>query len=251
MIRPYFSLIIVVFVLALSVSFYSHNKLTIDTFFSNVFADTNERIDSVSAFEGYFFVEGNDLSTVELWIIPTGTNIDEEDNMKLGNATVSSESGELEIWVFPIPKDPLLVAEIYAKGLDEKGKEVGRVFLPISGATNIYNALWASERGNPGEMVLSPGEKGKFDELEITFLKILQDSRCPIDVKCIQAGGLEVSMRVKTATSSKDITLSSANSQGENVYGYNVSMGEIEPEKTTSITPQNTKYLVTFVLSKF
>jgi len=88
---------------------------------------------------------GRNLSKVEIWLIPAGTGITEEYYSLLGSASLASASGENQVWIFPIPENPMLATGIFARGFDLQGNKVGDEFLPYTGATDIYNALWGPE----------------------------------------------------------------------------------------------------------
>lgn len=151
MVRPYISLLIVFAVLSGGVHLYLKHKPALQ----EVFTKEVSQIESIGMEDNIFIIRGIDLSTVELWVVPTGTEIDEEDNMKIGNAYMRLKSELGEVWAFPVPREPLLVTEIYAKGYDKKGREVGKVLFPIVGATDIYNALWANAVGDVQEEPLA------------------------------------------------------------------------------------------------
>jgi len=87
-------------------------------------------------------VTGEHLSRVEVWAIPTGTNVTENDYIKLGDATLAGKPGANETWTMPIPRDPVLATEIIAKGFNKDENEIGRTSLPYVGATAINAALW-------------------------------------------------------------------------------------------------------------
>lgn len=87
-------------------------------------------------------VYGVGLDAVEIWAIPAGLGITEEMHQKLGVArVVAHERGNLAIWGFDIPAEPLSVVEIYARGF-AGGNQVGTVRLPLSGVLEIQAALW-------------------------------------------------------------------------------------------------------------
>ena len=246
MIRPYVSIALAVLIIIFGVEFYSWHKQEIKNFFSK--SDT--AVESIGIEDREFVIKGSNLTKVAVWGVPTGTNIAESDHIHLGNARLTSEVGEEETWKLAIPKDPLLVTHIYAYGY--AGTEIAeKVDLAIQGATDIYNALWGNivNQAKTGEMVLSPGESKVWNELTVVFNTILEDSRCAIDVVCIQAGTLKAAMSLRIGTENHNITLSDREST-VTYKGYSISMGEIAPPKTSSITPQNTKYSIKFLITK-
>jgi len=98
-------------------------------------------IRSVTVERPNLLVRGSNLSKVELWAVPSGTGIS-PDGYRLGTAKRHNSVGENEIWTFPIPSEPLLVTNIFAKAFDRHGRLIGRKDLPLTGVTDIYEALW-------------------------------------------------------------------------------------------------------------
>lgn len=100
---------------------------------------------------------------------------------------------------------------------------------------------------NSGTLVIRIGESGKLSEkstLEISPMGILEDSRCPVDVQCIQAGTVRVRANViiGTVTSTADFKL------GEplNVGGKTITLVEVAPVKNTKKPITYSDYRFTF-----
>jgi hypothetical protein len=91
-----------------------------------------------------FVVKGKQLSNVEVWIVPTGTNIQLEDHQLLMTLNLENHDNDHQIWTGKIPLQPVLAAQIYVQGFDNNDRLVGQLSLPYNGATEIYNALWAT-----------------------------------------------------------------------------------------------------------
>jgi hypothetical protein len=66
-----------------------------------------------------------------------------------------------------------------------------------------------SKVGLDEEFSLSIGESAKIrgEDFEITFLEVLEDSRCPKDVECIWAGRATSLVKIKTTDSAEDFEL--------------------------------------------
>ncbi|WP_299674128.1 hypothetical protein [uncultured Dokdonia sp.] len=50
---------------------------------------------------------------------------------------------------------------------------------------------------NPVSYKLGIGEHQQINAVEITFLEVIEDSRCPKDVNCVWAGQAKIKVRVK------------------------------------------------------
>jgi hypothetical protein len=90
-------------------------------------------------------IHGAYLAKVEVWGVPTGTEITADEYVLLGNAKRRTAPGSKEVWLFPIPPcatdTRLSDTEIFVKGLDTKGTVIATKSLPYSGASDVYKAL--------------------------------------------------------------------------------------------------------------
>jgi hypothetical protein len=61
----------------------------------------------------------------------------------------------------------------------------------------------------PGKIILQPGESATSADnaITVTFIEILEDSRCPADVMCIWAGQVKVLIEVAYGTEIQQYTL--------------------------------------------
>lgn len=95
-----------------------------------------------------------------------------------------------------------------------------------------------------GDIVLGIGEEGKVGDLNITFDTFVQDSRCPTDVVCIQAGKVVVGITLATETKSETKNMSS---DGEPYlfYGHRVSIVSVTPLPVSTKKIATREYRVT------
>lgn len=91
--------------------------------------------------ESYFELTARNVSRVEIWALPTGTNSKENDALFLAGMN-RVESGSIQVWQAAIPNDPLLVTTIFIRAYDSTNHIISERALPYTGATEIYNALW-------------------------------------------------------------------------------------------------------------
>ena len=104
-------------------------------------------ISSITVVRPNIVVRGTTLDRVEIWAIPTGTDVEPQQYQLLGSARLTSGGNHNQVWKFPIPPKPAgysewLAADIFAKGYDSKGKVIGQKSLTADGVTEIANALW-------------------------------------------------------------------------------------------------------------
>ncbi len=194
-----------------------------------------------------FVAHGTGLSKVEIWAVPKGSDVPESSYVLIGNAALqSTDPNGDQVWTLTIPESPIFASDIFAKGFDKDGLLMGKMSLPYSGVTEIYNNVWGpvSEK----QAVLSLGQSVTFDSLTVTLDKITQDSRCPAGVQCITAGRVVVELDAKTAV--KRATVSVDSSQSPYLFdGYFIEITGVDPAKTQGTTISQNQYKVHLSLS--
>lgn len=106
---------------------------------------------------------------------------------------------------------------------------------------------------------LELGKPIKIAKTNITakYLRIIEDSRCPEGVTCVWQGLAIVEIEVKTPTSKPQIIqLSTMEFQGknakqtENIFGYNITLENVLPGKSTDQNAKNAKNHITVSVQK-
>lgn len=102
-----------------------------------------------------------------------------------------------------------------------------------------------------GSLTVRIGETGKSSagsKVEITPMGVLEDSRCPTDVQCIQAGTvrLRANVLVASATSTVDFKLGEA----VRVGGETITLSSVLPEKNTKKPTTYADYKFTFKVAQ-
>ncbi|MDO5616135.1 MAG: hypothetical protein Q4G16_08085 [Cruoricaptor ignavus] len=89
--------------------------------------------------------------------------------------------------------------------------------MPKASTENVY------PKQTQGTIRLSEGENKflKEQQMNITFLQIVEDNRCPKDVDCVQAGSATVEIELMTTTSRP--------------RKFQLSIGDLKDNKTNSI----------------
>ena len=92
------------------------------------------------------------------------------------------------------------------------------------------------------------GELGSFETITIRPLSIEEDSRCPADVTCIQAGTVRLKIQVvsSTATSTSIVKLG----QAFTTEGMRITLTNVTPSKNSKITIKETDYRFNFNVIK-
>lgn len=110
---------------------------------------------------------------------------------------------------------------------------------PVSNATSTPNTATVETKLNEKVSPLGEG---------ITVLSVIEDSRCPTDVQCIQAGSVRVSAKVESGSgiATQTFTLNQPITTESEV----ITLVSVLPEKKSTITIKPTDYKFTFRFDK-
>lgn len=246
--------------LLLQLGIYAYDNIIISS--PNPIADEQEEPGMVTAFlvaKPNLIVDGSALSKVEIWAVPAGTGVLEEDYQLLGNATLQPGSDALtQVWALPIPEDPVLATEIFAKGFDMKGEFAGQMSLPYLGSTQVFNAVWGGSPKGPAapnpsvqrqfSFVLKVGEKATVGGLSVSLVEIENDSRCPRNAVCIWAG--EVTAKVQLIAGNRAETVTLHSMSAPSTFGsYKIGITGVSPAKLNN-QPEQAEYRLTFSVER-
>ncbi len=121
----------------------------------------------------------------------------------------------------------------------------------------VVGALVAISRNNrianemlvPKAITLSVGEEGSVGNFSIMFNKFIQDSRCPIDVQCIQAGAVNVNVTMKVGA--KKVTKNFPSDEVPQQFeGYKISIVDVLPKRMSKKEINPNDYKITFLIEK-
>ncbi len=92
-----------------------------------------------------------------------------------------------------------------------------------------------------------PGSK-----LTIKFASLVEDSRCPTDTNCIDAGNARITIKVSKSNGAAQTFELNTNSAPQFVTfaGYRIKLTALNPEPATNIRINRNGYTATFVVSK-
>jgi hypothetical protein len=187
-------------------------------------------IDSFTIDKPYLIVRGKNLFRVEIWGVQLH-DISGSGHLLLGNETKSPKN--FNFWFLEIPETPMSLSRVYAKGFDRDGNLVATSDLTLNATSSVYEALWMDIFRE--EMSLNIGESGEVLGFTIKLINITEDSRCPIDVQCIQAGRVVVTVDI--TGKDKKVTRTSIGTDKLYTYdGYFIEVSSVKPENKKSDT---------------
>jgi len=198
-------------------------------------------------------IDGMQLARVEVWAIPTGTSVTEDQYQLLGEASLASSSPDsTQHWLLPIPAQPILATEVFARGFSQDGKMAGQQSLSQRGATDLYDALWGGASSTPAivvatttDVTIGPAQTGVIGDLSIRFNSFVQDNRCPIDVQCIEAGAVTVNVTL-SAGGQSEVRNFPSDEVPYSFGSYKISIVNIAPPRMSKTEIPPAQYRITF-----
>lgn len=107
----------------------------------------------------------------------------------------------------------------------------------------------STEEATTSTVVLHTHETATFHDLRLTLNAVVQDYRCPIDVKCIQAGSIVANVMIK-----KGDIVETRNFPSDEVpypFGeYRISISDVAPKAMSKKKISDEEYAVTFHFEK-
>lgn len=121
----------------------------------------------------------------------------------------------------------------------------------IALAALVIGILFYQNKPSPYQdrnIVLSLDEVASFESISITGWAVTEDSRCPSDVQCIQAGRVKVALRM--FSSSGTSTISEIEPGGQVVFeDVNIKLDEVSPYPVSMRKIADDEYKFHFTLS--
>ncbi len=101
----------------------------------------------------------------------------------------------------------------------------------------------------PLDLTLKVGESKNVGDFNLVLNKILEDSRCPVDVVCIQAGRVRAQVNFSAGKTSEAKEISSDSKPI--VFGiYKISMTDVKPVNTSKKQIETRDYKLSFHITK-
>lgn len=198
-------------------------------------------------------IETREVTGLEVFGLPTGTEVTMEDAVSLGRPVYVSENNGLQTWTLAIPAEPMLITNIFIKGVDRRDVAVKDYEMKEVGATELYYLLWGNPASGNGEVKntinLKVGEEEKVAGLNIKLVKILEDSRCPVGVTCIWAGRVAVEFVLNDGKEEASKTMFSDEEKILEFGGYKVDLVSVKPNKVAGTTLEQSDYSVGFIIT--
>ncbi len=116
-------------------------------------------------------------------------------------------------------------------------------------------AVLQAEFNVPFQLRPNQAAQVNAEPIQITFITISEDSRCPLEVSCIRAGQATATFKLQGQANQEntfELTLAAAQSDlaVHQLDGYSIQLMKVDPYPKTTQTIKPLDYKVTVVISK-
>lgn len=110
----------------------------------------------------------------------------------------------------------------------------------------------AAQNGKPIKIFVGKQAKDKRNKLTIKFVSLIEDSRCPTDVQCIQAGNARIKVEVSDGKGKSETfemnTMRGA--RGAAFDSYAINLESLTPAPKSNIRINRNGYAATFTVNR-
>ncbi len=100
------------------------------------------------------------------------------------------------------------------------------------------------------DFTLSPGQSMTVDDIGVRFLRVLSDSRCPLNALCISSGDAVLTIAVSTTTDGRDYQLRANTMKSVTHSGRTIHLVQLAPYPIAPVVTPLTDYLATFRVTR-
>ena len=209
-------------------------------------ATSTDRILSISSLSPFEGPTGNTIAIIGSGFSKTTNRINFAGKNNVLVAVRSSDGRNIQ---FTIPATPCSLGDICAQSVLKPGTYPISVSNEFGTSNKLLFTVTAAMTNKT--LILGLEQTGNVEDVAITPLRIIEDSRCPIGVFCIQAGRVVVETRVATTNSIATTSLEASNDQVFKTNdGHEIKITEISPLKKRGVTIANEDYRVTYQVVK-
>ena len=122
--------------------------------------------------------------------------------------------------------------------------------------TFIFGAAQAVLAQSEGQTTLGVGQQKTVsvgDKFKIKFISVMEDSRCPADVKCVWAGNAKIKIQVSMAggeTKVFEINTTNGGPLGGQIDSYAVTLTSLTPARKSNKNIRTRDYRATIVIRR-
>ena len=109
----------------------------------------------------------------------------------------------------------------------------------------------AKRQGESVKVQINTEKRASQNKLNIRFVELVEDSRCPRDVNCVWAGNAKIKIRVSKNGRSHDLTMdTNGKAQTAVAEGYQLKFVGLTPEPRSNIRINRNGYVAVFEITR-
>ncbi len=101
---------------------------------------------------------------------------------------------------------------------------------------------------------IAASQKGyiQSEKLTVEFVKVLEDSRCPVDVDCVWAGSAKIQIKVSKGKAAAQVFELNTNLEPQLIkfQGYKIELTDLTPAPKSDVDMKSVKYTASFKVEK-
>ena len=124
------------------------------------------------------------------------------------------------------------------------------IFLIFIGfAANVF-AIDSKEIELDKQFTIKAEQTVSLDNLKVTFLEIVEDSRCPSDVTCVWQGRASIKLNAENEDHSEDMILTMGENSTAQIEMYKINLIDLSPYPISKKIISTEEYVATMNISK-
>ena len=167
------------------------------------------------------------------------------------NVSTGVQSNDGRTLYFTIPTTPCSSGQYCSQIVIQPGTYAINVTNQNGTSNTLYFNVTSGQSMGTSSMTMYLGQTGSFGDLRVTPLSIVEDSRCPAGVYCIQAGRAVVQTHIVSPQS--DFVVNMQVGSGQYVTtaeGYTVLATDIAPLRTQNQNIDYSQYQITYQVKR-
>lgn len=117
----------------------------------------------------------------------------------------------------------------------------------------VFGTIQSVEAQTEQQKKIKIYKKQKFSQSQLTvkFVSLIEDSRCPIDVQCVQAGNARIKVEISNGRGKETFEINTTmGPKGASFGGYAINLIELTPIPKSNIKINQNSYKATFTISR-
>lgn len=125
------------------------------------------------------------------------------------------------------------------------------IFLTVI-LTLVFGSIVSAQGNGTLKVRVNQQKSHARSKLKITFVSLVEDSRCPTGTRCVWAGNAKIRVKIADARGRSEIFEMNTNmgARGASFGGYAINLLDVAPRPAANIRINRNAYTATFEINK-